>query len=233
MKHPQYNPALDNPPLKEVELDQLEALLARSPGDEAMDIEGLDGYLTALLLSPELPSADDWVPLIWGGRPGEEAPFASGKQTKRVVQLVLRHMAGIDRQLRADVDQLEPFFAIAERDDAEASGGGGDSGEDGDEAAGEAGSDGYWVDAGNWCTGFMMATELQPQLWSPLFQDPEAAGLLEPIVLLGSDPAALEESQRARVLDLAGRDQLSRLVPDIISALWLQKQEEEGPADNG
>lgn len=225
MKHPQYNPALDNPPLTDVELDQLESLLAHVPGDEAMDIEGLDGYLTALLLTPELPAADDWLPRAWGGTADSEPPFASGKQTKRVVQLVLRHMAGIHRQLQTDVDQLQPFFAIAERQDGEAvaaavDGADGEGGEDD-----EADDDGFWVDAGNWCTGFLVATELQPEVWAPLFDDPEAAELLQPIVLLGADPRALGEADQARLAEVAQRDRLSRQVPDIVSALWLQRQE--------
>lgn len=221
MKHPQYNPALDNPPLGDVELDQLESLLAALPGDAVMDIEALDGYLTALLLSPELPSADDWLPRVWGGSAETAPPFVSGKQTKRVVQLVLRHMAGIHRQMQADVDQLEPFFAIAERDDAdEAPAGDGAQAED---------HDGYWVDAGNWCAGFLCATELQPQHWAPLFDDPEAAALLEPIAWLGADPAALPAEAQALLASLSGRDALSRRVPDIVSALWQQRDDAAAP----
>ncbi|BDI03405.1 hypothetical protein CATMQ487_03750 [Sphaerotilus microaerophilus] len=224
VKHPQYNPALDNPPLTDVELDQLDALLARLPSapgsDGAMDIEGLDGYLTALLLSPRLPAADDWLPRVWGGTADSEPPFVSGKQTKRVVQLVLRHMASIHRQLQADVDQLQPFFAIAERQDGGAAAVDGADGEDG-----EADDDGFWVDAGNWCTGFLLATELQPAAWAPLFEEPEAAELLQPIVLLGADPSALDEADRARLADVAQRDRLSRQVPDIVSALWQQQEE--------
>lgn len=235
MKHPQYNPDLDNPPLTDAELDQLEALLADLPGEAVMDIEGLDGYLTALLLSPELPPADDWLPRVWGGDAETPPPFASGKQTKRVVQLVLRHMAGIHRQLQADVDQFEPFFAVAERDEADdapaaevsAAAAAGAAAPDGAEPP--AGHDGLWVDAGNWCAGFLCATELQPAQWSPLFDDPEAAELLEPIVLLGADPAALSApwsaEQQAQRSSLAGRDALSRRVPDIVSALWHQRGE--------
>lgn len=209
MKHPQYNPTLDNPPLSDDELNQLESLLAQVPGDAVMDIEGLDGFLTALLLAPQLPSADDWVPRLWGGSPDEEAPFASGKQTKRVVQLTLRHMAGIDRQLHADADMLEPFFGIAEREDAPAE---------------NEHIDGLWVDAGNWCAGFLIATELAPDYWEPLFEDEEWSPLLQPIVELGADPELLGEEEAQRLADVAERDALSRLVPEVITALWQRRQ---------
>lgn len=198
MKFPQYNPDLDNPDLQEDELDQLEHLLSAVPSDSALDVEGLDGYLTALLLAPELPSADDWVPRIWGGAAGEEPPFASGKQAKRVAQLALRHLASIDRRLRADVDTLEPFFGIAERNEDD-----GTEGLDPD--------DPFWIDAGQWSAGFLVATELLPQYWGPLFEDPAWAERLAPLVRLGGE--AVPE-------DLVQLDALSRQVPDLISALW-------------
>jgi uncharacterized protein len=216
VKHPQYNPALETAPLNDSELNQLEALLAAVPCDEAMDIECLDGYLTALLLSPGLPEPDAWLSRVWGGTENSEPPFPSGKQTKRVVQWVLRHMAAIDRQLHADVDQLEPFFAVAERDTLPASSHGGD----------EEIDDGMWVDAGNWCIGFLMATELQPEAWELLFDDPDSADGLAPIVLLGADPESLEPADRALLNDLAGRDRLSREVPEIISTLWRRHHKE-------
>jgi hypothetical protein len=36
----------------------------------------------------------------------------------------------------------------------------------------------------------------------------------------------LDEADRGRVTEVAGRDLLSRQVPEIISALWLQKRED-------
>lgn len=214
VKHPQYNPALETSALNDTELNQLEALLAAVPNDEAMDIECLDGYLTALLLGPRLPEPDVWLSRVWGGAPDSEPPFPSGKQTKRLVQWVLRHMAAIDRQLHRDVDQLEPFFAVAERDALPASGTGDDEIDDG-----------MWVDAGNWCIGFLTATELLPDAWEPLFEDPDSARGLGPILLLGADPDSLEAADRALLEDLAGRDRLSREVPDIVSALWHQRHD--------
>ncbi|HMW21917.1 MAG TPA: UPF0149 family protein [Burkholderiaceae bacterium] len=219
MKHPQYNPALDNAPLEDAELDQLDALLAAVPDDAAMDIEALDGYLTALLLAPQLPSADDWVPRAWGGEAGEEPPFPSGKQTKRVAQMLLRHLASIDRQLRADPDALEPFFGVAERKDPPPP-----ATTEGEDDPAEDAGDGLWVDAGNWCAGFLIATELAPDYWEPLFEDEEWSALLQPIVELGADPDLLGEEEAERLADVAERDALSRLVPEVITALWQRRQ---------
>lgn len=196
MKHPQYNPALDNPPLDDDELEVLERTLDAFKADEAMDLEALDGYLTALLLIPQLPEADTWIPLIWGGG---EAPFESGKQTKHFVQQVLRHMAAIDRQLRADAEALEPIFSFAEVDGEEL------------------------IDAELWCIGFLNATALLPEAWDPLFDDPELGDALAPIVLLGLDPEQLNQAHRALLSTPEGRDSLSRQVPDAVIELYRHK----------
>jgi hypothetical protein len=74
MQTPHYDPRLDERPLTDVELDDLDALLQPLPG--AMNVEMLDGYVAALLLDPTpLPerAGDEWLPAVWGGTPGEGA----------------------------------------------------------------------------------------------------------------------------------------------------------------
>lgn len=202
MKHPQYNPALDNPPLTEAEMDELDQLLLSAASDESvMDMESLDGYLTALLLTPTLPDADVWVPGLWNSDDPDSSPFASGKQTKRVVQLALRHLASIDRQLKEGPDTLEPLFGIAEipgSDDA---------------------SD-VVVDAELWCIGFLHAAALTPDHWNAMFDDPELADQLAPIILLGGDPDSMTPEQVEMIASSEARDALSRMVPDAVSALY-------------
>lgn len=202
MKHPQYNPALDNPPLTEAEMDELDQLLLSAGSDESvMDMESLDGYLTALLLTPTLPDADVWVPGLWNSDDPESSPFASGKQTKRVVQLALRHLASIDRQLKEGPDTLEPLFGIAEipgSDDA---------------------SD-VVVDAEPWCMGFLHAAALSPDHWNAMFDEPDLADLLAPIILLGGDPDSMTPEQVEMTASSEARDALSRMVPEAVSALY-------------
>jgi uncharacterized protein len=193
VKHPQYNPALNNLPLTEVESDELERTLDRLKHPEAMDLECLDGFLTALLLGPQLPDTDAWIPPIWGGG---EAPFASGKQTKNFVQLVLRYMAAIDRQLHTDADAIEPIFSFAEVDGEEL------------------------VDAEIWCIGFLHAASLLPDHWEALFDDEELGESLAPITLLGADPQALSEEEQSLLSTPEARDDLSRLVQEAIGVAY-------------
>uniref|UniRef100_UPI00192A5BB5 UPF0149 family protein n=3 Tax=Pseudomonadota TaxID=1224 RepID=UPI00192A5BB5 len=68
MQYPHYNPASDNRPLSDDELNDLDELLAALPSDAAMNIEALDGYLAGLLLTPgrslaELPG-EAWLPRV-------------------------------------------------------------------------------------------------------------------------------------------------------------------------
>lgn len=205
MKHPQYNPALDNPPLTEAEMDELDQMLLSVASDDSiLDMESLDGYLTALLLAPALPEADVWIPRVWGSDDPDSSPFASGKQTKKLVQLVLRHMASIDRQLQDDPDGLEPLFGIAEVEGSD----------DASEVV---------VDAELWCIGFLHATALLPEHWNAMFDDPELADVLAPLILLGGDPDTLTPEQIEMVASPEGRDALSRLVPDAVSALYARR----------
>ena len=86
MDYPRYDPQSAVTPLTPAELDGLDRLLQTLPADAVMTLDGLDGYLTALLTGPQswwasLPTAA-WLPQIWGGdaEAGNEAaaPFASG-----------------------------------------------------------------------------------------------------------------------------------------------------------
>lgn len=199
MQYPDYKPTLESPPLSDEELQALDELLAALPADQAMNIEQLDGYLTALLLAPKpAPSlaGADWLPAVWGGDGEGDAPFASGKQKKRVIVLVLRHLHTLDQQIHQAPDRWEPVFSVAETDD-------------GDELA----------DAEDWCIGFLQATALDPQGWGRLFDDAALGPQLVPIGLLGGDEAQLPPADAERLADPAHRDALTRSLPDAVLAL--------------
>ena len=198
MDYPDYNPALDSPPLSDEELDSLDQLLQALPGDTAMNIEGLDGYLTALVVGPPLLQrlkSADWLPVVWGGDGSGSAPFASQKQRKRAAVLVLRHLHAIHQQLQRDADAWEPVFSVAETPDGEL------------------------VDAEDWCIGFLQAVALDSEAWAPLFDDATLGPALVPIALLGGDDSTLADADRQRLADPAERDALSRAVADAVPLL--------------
>ena len=81
--YPHYDPASAVTPLSAAELDALDALLQALPADGVMSLDGVDGYLTALVVGPPamlaaLPTAD-WLPLVWGGDDDDVLDGGSGK----------------------------------------------------------------------------------------------------------------------------------------------------------
>lgn len=199
MIYPDYNPQTDTPPLDDHELQALDELLAALPSEGAMTTEALDGFLTGLLLGPGLARTlrgQDWLPLVWGGDgPGEHAPFESNRQRKKVVVQVLRHLHALDVTLHQRPDDWQPIFSVAETDERE------------------------WVDAGDWCTGFLQAIDMGREAWSGWFDHPLTGPALVPLVLLGSDDSELDAAEVERLADPEVRDQLSRAVPDAVLAL--------------
>jgi len=205
---PNYDPLLDTAPLSDAELDTLDALLLALPSHGAMNTQGLDGYLSALLLGPRTlvgrPAAA-WMPLVWGSGAGDTAaggnidagpaPFASQKQRKRAATLVLRQLHTIDQALQGPPERWEPLFSIADTDTGEL------------------------VDAEDWCIGFLQAVALDEADWAPWFDDPVLAQALAPLVLLGGDESALSAADRERLDDPTQRDAISRAVVDGVLAL--------------
>ncbi|MBK1615228.1 YecA family protein [Rubrivivax gelatinosus] len=198
MDYPDYDPSLQTTALTDQELDELDALLQQLPADEAMNVEALDGFLTALAASPGTLArlrTREWMPAVWGGDGDGAAPFASGKRRKRTVLLVLRHLHAIEAVLRDRPDDWQPVFSVAETE------------------AGEI------IDAEDWCIGFLAAIGLDAEAWAPLFDDAEFGPALVPLALLGGDDAGLSDADRERLQDPFERDELSRAVAEVVPRL--------------
>ena len=210
MDYPSYDPKSPNTPLTAEELASLDDLLTTLPSDGTMTLDGMDGYLTALLVGPPLfdkIASSDWLPAIWGGdlEPAP-APFASNQKRKRSTVLVLRHLRSIEAALSGPPDAWEPVFSVAEL-----------PGTQGEEL----------VDATDWCMGFLAATDLAPDAWAPLYADPEIGPGLATIAWLGGDvdvAANAEDHPSDEELDDPQvRDQLSRAATEVVLKLWARK----------
>lgn len=205
MDYPTYDPQSPVTPLTEAEIDGLDRLLQTLPADGVMTLDGVDGFLTALTVGPAevlatLPTAD-WLPWVWGGDGDggndEATPFASKRQRKATVVLLLRHLRHLAAQFAATPDDWEPIFSIAEHGAEE------------------------WADARDWCAGFLQAVDLLPSAWGQTWAAPALAPLLqlggglEGMDSVDATPAAPDDD------DLPAIDELSRAVPDAVLAIWL------------
>ena len=210
MDYPSYDPKSPNTPLTEEELSSLDDMLTNLPSDASMTLDGMDGFLTALLIGPSPLAAlatPGWLPLIWGGdQEPAPAPFQSNQKRKRTTVLVLRHLRSIEAALSGAPDAWEPVFSVAEV-----------PGSQGEELA----------DATDWCMGFLAATDLAPDAWAPLQADPDIGPGLATIAWLGGDVDVAADAQDhpsdEELDDPQVRDQLSRAAADVVLKLWSRK----------
>jgi len=200
LDYPHYDPQSPVTPLQPAEMEGLDRLLQKLPADGAMSLDGVDGFLTALLAGPAdilstWPTAD-WLPWVWGGDGplghAEATPFASKRQRKDTVVLLLRHLRHLSTQLVGDAPGWEPVFDVAEQ-----------------------GAD-EWADARGWCAGFLQAVDLQPDAWADAFAAVDAA----PLLALGGGLEGVANELHIDDADLAAVDQFSRAVPDVVLALY-------------
>lgn len=203
MDYPRYDPASPVTPLSPAEIDSLDRLLQALPADGVMSLDGVDGFLTALLAGPPallagMPTAE-WLPWVWGGdaEGGNEAaePFASKRQRKATVVQLLRHLRHLQHQLDTAPAEWEPVFSVAEK-----------------------GADEF-VDARDWCAGFLQAVDLQPSVWDAAWADPSLAAAVAPLLALGGGIEGVDSPPAPADDDLAALDAASRAVPDAALAL--------------
>ena len=132
--------------LNEAELDELESLLVSDVvPDDCMGLEMLDGYLAAVVLSPEPLPTGTWLPRVWS----DTESMPEGKGVQRLVSLVLAYHDEVAFTM-GDEDGWEPFCYAAE-----------DNEEDvrlGDE----------------WMTGFELGLELWDEDWRDALDDHDA-----------------------------------------------------------
>ncbi|MBA4177071.1 MAG: YecA family protein [Leptothrix sp. (in: Bacteria)] len=203
MDYPRYDPASAVTPLTPAELDGLDQLLQALPADGVMSLDGVDGFLTALQVGPPALLAGmataEWLPWVWGGDGpgGNEAPepFASKRQRKATVVLLLRHLRHLGHQLDAALPDWEPVFSVAEK-----------------------GADEF-VDARDWCAGFLQAVDLQASAWDSAWGHAATAAAAAPLLALGGGIEGVECPPAPADEDLLAIDAASRAVPDAALAL--------------
>ncbi len=153
-------------PLTDAELDELEAFLASDAvPQDCMDLEMLDGYLTAIVSGPESIQPSEWLPQVWseGGRSASPA-FAGNDQAQQIMGLVLRHMVGIQRTLAESPTRFRPLLYMP------------------DENARK--SDRTPPEATAWCEGYMAGVKLRDDEWQPLYDTQDARDWIFPIEAL-------------------------------------------------
>jgi uncharacterized protein len=187
-----------NEPLSDQEIAELdEFLMSDATPEESMSIVELDGYLTSLVIGPEVVPPSVWLKTIWGG---EDAPkFESAAQAQRVIGLIMRRFNTL-----SFLFEEPPEFApvLWER---------------------EVEGTSYRI-ANDWCWGFMAGVSLAAPAWQLLLVDPEHHAMLRPIIMLGTEEGwrLLEADSDPEGAELAAFDALESSVI-AISRYWRER----------
>ncbi len=131
-------------PLTNTELDGLDEFLAHPAIEEtSMDVGVLDGYLTAILMSPRLVVPALWLTRIWDMEEARKKPkFADEAQAASILALITRHYHALAAEITKDTPALVPVFLRGAQ----------------------------WG-VSEWCAGFLLGTAFDRDTWAALMEE--------------------------------------------------------------
>lgn len=157
------------PTFVDADFDRLAAFLASEAAPAgAMNLAQLEGFLTAIVIGPNVVPPSAWLPWLWDAENGEDAPsFESMAQAQEVLGLVMGFMNRIAEAFLHDPAAFRPIFL----------------------------RDARWR-AEDWCAGFLQATQsFDAESWARLWAahavrhapGADHAGWVTPFIRLGDD----------------------------------------------
>ena len=162
-------------PLSDKEFKELDKfLLSERCADDGMTMDSLHGYLTALVIGPEIVPLPEWLPNVWGTSARQAPAFKTEKELERIVGLISRFMNEIAITMEVAPKDFEPLFCEYEWEGHQV------------------------LDGEAWAWGFWEGMNLREGAWVPIWNS-EVAPLLRPIYLLGAEE--IEEEELALVDD--------------------------------
>lgn len=152
-----------DPLLSEQEFDELDHfLMSDHCGDDAMTMDALHGFLTAIAIGPEKIPTTEWSVAVWGPDPADAPVFDTPAAAQRITHLMERTLEDIEVTLEVAPADFEPLFCELQ-----------------------------WkgqslLDAEAWAWGFLEGVALRNDAWQPLRDSPQGT-LLRPFELLGGE----------------------------------------------
>ena len=180
-------------PLSDKEFDQLDQfLLSDGSNEDAMTMDTLHGFMTAIAIGPETIMPAEWMPKIWGGDPDSKPRFKNNKEAEQITGLISRFMNEVLVTFEVAPKEFEPLFCEIEHEGQ------------------------TLMDAEAWCWGFWEGMELRPGSWDAIFQS-DLAPLMRPLYLLGADE--IEEAELVEVDTPVKGDKLAREIEANLPAI--------------
>lgn len=157
------------------EFDELDRfLMSEQCSDDAMTMDALHGYLTAIAIGPTPVTTEEWLPRVWGADPEDEPEFRNSAQAERIRTLCERMLEDIVVTFAVAPKDFEPLFCEHQWKGKSV------------------------LDAEAWAWGFTEGMQLGIAEWQALQNSPQA-GLLRAITLLGAEE--IEEAELKLVDD--------------------------------
>ena len=85
---------------------------------DSMGLSDLDGFLTGIVVGPELILPSEWLPVIWGG---EEPEFETEAEMRIVLGTIMGRYNEIAGCLDSEPENFEPIFMEGPEDEVIAS----------------------------------------------------------------------------------------------------------------
>jgi uncharacterized protein len=146
-------------PLTDAEYNRFGDLLDRLPGQDAMNLEEVDGFFAALICGPEAVLPSEYLREIWGGDLDADEAVFSQQELEELLHLIMRHWNFVANTLQSD----DVFLPLLLEDEQGV------------------------TNANEWATGFMRGMELRRDSWGDLIQDKDHSGSLIPIFTLAHE----------------------------------------------
>lgn len=188
--------------LSDQEIDELAEFLYAEAPDDALSISELHGFLSAIVVAPELVLPNEWLPLIWGSGNDGETKFSSLPHAERILGLIMRMYNGINDQVRDSPDEYWPIYMASE--------------------------EGHEPDIDDWCYGFMIGVSLRHEAWQPMLENEEIGDLLMPIIACAMEYAG--DMPEGESVPAEVRTELAKAIPSlipVIHACWHHVEELE------
>lgn len=165
-------------------------LVSRQVPPTTMSFEMLDGFLTALVIGPDLVLPSEYLPVIWGTDEGEGPKWDSREQLNHFMGMLTRHWNAIAARRMANAPQMPHIELFGEASPGE-----------------------------EWADGFVMGIDMRADAWQPIFEDRRADQMVLPIIALSSEvPDEISERMTSEMRETT-LDQLPAAL-QMIAAWW-------------
>ena len=185
-------------------LDALDALLlSLSTIDDGMHLSEFDGFCTGIVVSPELISPGEWLPLVWGK--SNKLEFDTEEELQAALDLIMAHYNDVAGMLAPPIVEFSPLYDT------------------------DFNSDETWWES--WVCGFEQAMRLRPDCWEALVDgdDTEAGSSVLMMIELYNIADGKTELPEAKIDELT--ELAPEIIPELVFAIdhWTKSQAMSAP----